>query len=157
MTREKVDNFEDVVENWNGIFGNSIAQHDHVGSELHREGIEFSFQCGGCKLHMGLLIEWPEFVAMKYGLDPAAAFRNRRGMTSGDVMSWVFSKQEQRWRPNPHTERCPNCNFTRPIRLTHDEPERQLKRGRRAGHINPAAEQQVSALCDSIRKQARGG
>jgi hypothetical protein len=49
-----------------------------------------------------------------------------------------------RWRP---IGKCSICGFHYNLRISPDEPERMLSRGRQAGYINRDGEHGVTALC----------
>ena len=152
------DQFNDVKNHTQGIFSADTAallpalqKHDSVYSKVARDGLVLEFYCDGCGRPTRLEIEWPELVALKYGLNPAQVFRGRQGILSGQAMDWSFDTEEARWKPHAQ---CRHCEFHFGVRLSPDEPERYLVQGRRSRYINTAGEQQVSQLCAQL---AQGG
>jgi len=144
------DAFQDVIEGVNGIFGQEQAaldpglkKHDSVHAQVSKEGVVLQFSCQGCGKPTQLTIEWPEVVALKYGVNPEIALR---GHSSGvnDVARWEFLPHEQSWRPHL---KCGGCQFWFPIRVSPDEPERFLASARRRGMINPEGEAGIAQIC----------
>lgn len=156
VDEDRKNEWQDIEQSHHGIFGAenaglqpTLKDHDAVVAQVERDGLLLKFCCDGCGAETTLLVEWPELVALKYGLNPAHAFQNRPGIIAGRPMDWSYDTDEQRWKP--HAQCRAKCRtFHYGVRLTPDEPERYLQQGRRARYINAAGEQQISTLCAQI-------
>ena len=151
------DDLSDVTYSEQGIFGtgfggtdSALDENERVRHKLVREGVEYTFRCPGCGMTTKLTLEWPELVALKFGLNPALVFQHNRGFVD-KPMSWSPDKDERAWKPDA---RCEKCNYYYGLRISPDEPERRLKAARRARLINPNGERAVTQLCQQM---ARGG
>lgn len=149
MSRRDYDAFGDIINEQTGIFGTEQASlqpglknHDSVSSRTVAEGVVLQMSCQGCGRPTHCTIEWPELVALKYGVNPVIAFRMAPGILR-DPTPWEYLPHEGAWRPQM---RCRHCNFHFPVRIDPSEPERLLARGRRAGLINRAGEAQISQI-----------
>jgi hypothetical protein len=148
------DEFIDVKNSSLGIFGEGALQdHDAVKHKVVRDGVNFEFECAGCGRSTRITVEWPELVAIKYGHNPAIVFA-RYPQIVDTPMSWTYRPQEEGWAPDA---KCPHCGFTFALRMAPGEPEAYLKAGRRANFINPAGEQQVSAICTAAAQNPGAG
>ena len=141
--RNDWDTFQDVIEASNGVFDGSVGlkNHDSVKPFVTPQGVALQFECQGCGNPKKLIVEYPEMIALKYGVNPEIAFRGIPGVLD-EPTRWEFLPAEQSWRPD---RRCPGC-FWFPIRIDPQEPERYLQMARRRGYINPAVEQKLSAI-----------
>lgn len=152
------DAFGDVIDSVNGIFGTDTAaldqglkKHDSVHAKATASALVLQLNCQGCGKPTHMEVEWPELVAMKYGVNPVIAFRGRSGIIS-NLTRWEFLPAEQAWRPEM---KCRNCGFNVPIRISADgEPERHLAVARRRGFINPPGEHMVAQIA---AQAAQGG
>jgi hypothetical protein len=146
------DTFTDVINSVNGVFEGAagLKSHDSVKTHITQGGCALVFECQGCGAPTQLLVEYPELVAMKYGVNPAIAFRGTRFVKQ--PMSWMYLPHENAWRPH-HLE-CVKCGFKLPIRIERGECERHLSDARSRGFINPAGEKDVSQRC---MEMARAG
>ncbi len=152
------DAFEDVIGSYNGVFGATEAgldaglkNHEQVQAKPTKHGVVLQLSCQGCGKPTQMLIEWPEMVAIKYGVNPAIAFRGRPGMVQ-NATRWEFKPGEGAWRPDL---RCSHCQFHFPVRVFPSEPERFLAAGRRAGFINPQGEHLVANICAQMAAQGQ--
>jgi hypothetical protein len=135
-----------------GIFDNSaLAEHDQVTHRVGKEGVALSFACRGCAMNKEMLIEWPEIISLKYGIDPALAYRNHPNIIARPTR-YEFKAEDGGWVPD---ERCTACDWRLAIVIGPDEPERWLAIGRRNGAIHPQAEQQLSQFVSGIANAAR--
>jgi hypothetical protein len=144
------DDFSDVVTSSSGVFGSeqaalapALAKHDRAEVRPTAQGLEVTSDCHGCGSPSALIIEWPELVALKFGVNPAMAFRAHPGALSSDTF-WEFAPHERKWRPKI---KCSKCGAPSSVRLAPEEPEGHLSRARSGGIIIPEAEQQISQVC----------
>lgn len=158
MGVDNYDAFDDVISSYQGVFGDTEAgldaglkKHEAVQAKPTKQGVVLELSCQGCGRPTQMLVEWPEMVAIKYGVNPAIAFRGHPGILSNPTR-WEFRPDEQLWRPDI---RCSHCQFHIPLRLSPGEPERYLRDGRRAGYINQAGEQQVSQIAARAASQGQ--
>lgn len=136
-----------------GIFENSaLGEHDAVVHRVQRDGVVLEFACRGCATPKAFTLEWPEVIALKYGIDPALAFRNQQNVIQHPT-HFEFKSEQGGWIPID--ERCSSCNFVFAVVVGPDEPERWLSSARRTGAINPQAEQQLSQYVSRVANAAR--
>jgi hypothetical protein len=152
------DAFEDVIGDYNGVFGATEAgldpglkKHEDVQVKTTKHGVVFQLSCQGCGKPTQMTVEWPEMVALKYGVNPAIAFRGHSGMIQNPTR-WEFRPDEQAWRPDMQ---CRHCQFHIPLRVSPAEPERFLAAGRRSSYINPQGEQQVAQIAAAAARQGQ--
>ncbi len=159
------DAFEDVIGSYHGVFGDTepgldpgLKKYETVQAKPTQQGVVFQLTCQGCGKPTQMLVEWPEMVALKYGVNPAIAFRAHPAILSNPTRwEWLGVAKgdrspEQAWRPEI---RCRHCDFHFPLRVSSAEPERFLAAARRAGFINQAGEQQVSQIAAQYAKQGQ--
>lgn len=158
MSTDDYDRFADVQEDVHGIFGADqpgmepgLKKHESVLAKPTREGVVLELSCQGCGKPTKMTIEWPEVVALKYGVNPVIAFRAHPGVVKFPTR-WEFLPHEHSWRPEM---KCRHCQFWIPLRISPDEPERFLKVGRRNGLIHPAGEKQVSQVAAAAAAQGQ--
>jgi hypothetical protein len=152
---KKWDRMEDIVDASRGIYETSaLAEHEQVATGIGPEGVKISFRCQGCGDLIDLVLEWPEVISLKYGVDPAIAWRGKQQIVQ-EPMPFTFSHKEGAWAP---MGKCgtPNCLWTYGIRIQTHEPERWLGQARRSGYIHPQREAQYSQYCDQLARQIRG-
>lgn len=158
MNRRDFDAFGDIINEQAGIFGNEqaglepgLSKHDAVHAKPTPQGVVLQIACQGCGRPTHMTVEWPEMVALKYGVNPVVAFRQHRGVLN-DPTPWEFLPHEGSWRPDL---RCRQCKFHFPVRLEPHEPERYLSAARRAGYINPSGENQISQIAAKVASQGK--
>lgn len=135
-----------------GIFENSaLSEHDAVVHRVRRDGVALEFACRGCAVPKEVVLEWPEVIALKYGIDPALAFRANPNVIAHPT-HFQYNAEEGGWVPDI---RCPSCNFGLAVVVAPDEPERWLASARRSNAISPQAEQQLSQFVASVANAAR--
>lgn len=153
--------FQDLYPN-TGIFHDSnpslmptLSQHDGVDHQIQNGGCDTVFNCPSCGVPIKITIEWPEIVAMKYGVNPYHIYSQAQfsGLISGQPISWKFVPNEQAWTPEM---KCSVCNWASGLRVKPQELEPWLNEGRRRGFINFNAERDISTLCDRMAQQLRG-
>lgn len=161
MTKQ-YDAFRDVEQEQFGgsLVGAGIQEgwgaHRTVHAQPQREGLIFQFECSICGTITLLQAEWPEMVALKYGVNPTVAFRQLPNLLK-EPTDWAFQKNENGeagWRPDV---KCTSCPAKLDLLIEPHEPERYLAAARRAGFINPQGEQQISQICSQIAAQAGNG
>jgi hypothetical protein len=136
-----------------GIFENSaLGEHDAVVHRVRRDGVALEFACRGCATPKEFVLEWPEVIALKYGIDPALAFRAHQNVIVRPT-HFEFKADDGGWVPVD--DRCPTCNFVYAVVVGPDEPERWLASARRSGAINPQTELQLSQFVSGIANAAR--
>ena len=140
-----------------GVFGADQAalqpglkRHQSVPHRILQGGVELKFDCQSCGMPILLVVEYPEIVALKYGVNPAVAFRFKKVMAT-EPTSFEFLPHQNGWLPKTH---CHACNKPVEIVVEPHEPENYLKGARRRGFINAQGEHQISQLCAQV---AQGG
>jgi hypothetical protein len=135
-----------------GIFDNSaIDEHDQVTHKIRRDGVALTFACRGCATPKELVVEWPEIIALKYGIDPALAYRNMPNIVSSPTR-YEWSSEESGWMPDLQ---CKKCEWRLAVVIAPDEPERWLSAGRRTGVVSQASEQKISQYVRGMAQAAR--
>ena len=149
------DRMEDIVNSSLGIYeGTALAEHEQVQTGISPEGVKLSFRCQGCGDTIDMVLEWPEIIALKYGVDPALAYRGRQQIVQ-TPMPFTFSTKENSWAPMGKCATS-NCQWAYGIRIATHEPERWLAQARRSNYIPTQAEAQLSNYCDNLARQLRG-
>ena len=149
------DRMDDITNSTLGIFETTaLAEHEQVSAKVSTDGVKLSFRCQGCGDTIDMLLEWPEVIALKYGLDPLLAWRGQQQVVE-TPMQFTFSKDEGCWAP---MGKCgtPNCHWAYGIRIGTGEPEGWLSQARRSQYLHPQAEAQLSQYCDTLARQLRG-
>jgi len=135
-----------------GIFENSaLGEHDTVVHRVRKDGVALEFACRGCAVPKEVVLEWPEVIALKYGIDPALAFRSQQNIITRPT-HFEFKADEGGWVPEL---RCPTCDFALAVVVGPDEPERWLASARRSNAVSPQLEQQLSNYVARIANAAR--
>jgi len=151
------DSFGDVVSGHQGIFdglgGQALKTHDSVHSEVTLAGLVLEFYCHGCGKPRQLVVEYPELVALKYGVNPAVAFRGRSDILETPI-NWRFVAKENSWRPDMT---CDGCDFHLFVRIAPSEPGKYIESARQRGFLRPEKEQLYSALASQAAQMARAG
>lgn len=145
---DSFDGFGDVINNTRGIFGEELRDNDSVRSTTTREGVVFEFYCQGCGGAKQITAEWPEMIALKYGVNPGHAMQ---GIVRQPT-NWYFMSEENAWRPDM---RCPVCQFGFCLRVAPHEPGRFIDDARRRRFLDPGAEAQLSARAGQMAQQLR--
>lgn len=144
----KYDTFTDVIQGFNGVFegADGLKTHDAVNTHITPEGCALTFECQGCGTPTQLMVEYPELVAMKFGVNPAIAFQGTNFVRTPS--SWMYLPHEDSWCPNQM--KCRNCGFRFPVRVERMECERHLAAARSRGYIRPQGEKLVSQRCAQV-------
>jgi hypothetical protein len=146
---------DDITNSSLGIFETTaLAEHEQVQTKISQDGVMLSFRCQGCGDTIDMLLEWPEVIALKYGIDPLLAWRGKQQVVESP-MQFTFSKEEASWAPMGKCSTS-NCRWAYGIRIGTQEPERWLGQARRANYLHPQAEAQLSQYCDGFARQLRG-
>jgi hypothetical protein len=134
----------------------TLAQHDGVTHAIHPEGCKTRLNCPSCGVPIEITIEWPEIVAMKYGVNPYQVYAQGQyaSLIQGQPISWKFVAGEQAWTPEM---KCSQCSWASGLRVRPNELEPWLTEGRRRGYFNPNVEKQLSLLCDQVAQMLRAG
>lgn len=155
----KYDAFGDVRASTDGVFGAEQAalqpglkKHQSVHSQATPTGVVMQFECQVCGQPTLMTIEYPEMVALKYGVNPMIAFRGR-----GDILKhptrWEYNPADNGWVPDAA---CPNCQAKqRDLCIEPHEPELLLAAARRRGYINKTGEAVVSQVCAQAAEAGR--
>ena len=149
----KHDKFGDVILGQQGIFGAemgglepTLQKHDSVRHVIKPEGLVLEMYCPGCGTPTTVTVEYPELIAMKYGVNPVRAFQ-RFPQILRSPTNWRFLDEEQAWRPDM---KCPTCNFNISLRLSPGETDRHLQVARRRSFLSPQLEQQASQIAAQV-------
>lgn len=157
---EKYDAFGDVRNQTDGTFGAEQAalqpglkKLQTVAYQPTEEGIMLQFHCQVCGQTTLLTAEYPEIVALKYGVNPVLAYQNYPNMLQSPTR-WEFVPRVNGWTPDM---KCSGgCGASVDLLVEPHEPERYLQAARRRGFINEAGEAQVSAICAKFRQGGQG-
>jgi hypothetical protein len=154
MSNNNWDAFGDIQDQTQGVFSGGEAalqpgflKHRAVHTLVARTGVKLQFDCQVCGQPTVVEMEWPEVVALKYGVNPLVAFQSAPGMLAAPTR-WEYIENENDgsggWRPDVN---CRSCNKRLDLLVEPHEPERLLAGARRRGFINPGGEAQVSNIC----------
>lgn len=147
---ENYDAFGDIREEAAGIFDAEQAalqpglkRHQAVHDQTTKSGVMLQFECQVCGQPSVFEAEYPEIVAIKYGVNPVVAFHGRQGILQNPTR-WEFLPEKNGWKPEA---RCGSCHAFIDALIEPHEPEKFLQSARRRGFINPEGESQVSQIC----------
>jgi hypothetical protein len=158
------DPFGDVDADTQGVFGAEQAalrpglkQLRTVHAVIRPDGVLLQFDCQTCGIPTVMTIEYPEIVALKYGVNPVVAFQAHPHVLQ-EPTRWEFApgrsvNDATGWRPDAKCRQC-NANASKDLCIEQHEPELLLQGARRRGYINPVGEQQISNICAKV---AQGG
>lgn len=156
MSKDEFDAFGDIINSQTGIFSDESASlepglhnFDRAQTVETPQGVKVVMHCRqvvgsgqGCGRSIELTIEWPELVALKYGISPHAAYAGRAEIMN-EPGEYRYSPRQQAWHP---VQGCPNCRTLVLVFVTAEEAEKHLTNARRQGWINPAGEQHASRV-----------
>jgi hypothetical protein len=157
--RRRIEGFEDfvdVTEQNPGIFeGGGLNELERLSWKPVNEGIQFDFSCHSCGRPLGLVVEWEELVALKYGMPPAIAYQFTPARLRSPI-TWVADREDSCWRPDIV---CRHCNDGRgiPLMIGFTEPEMYLRSGRAKNPplIIPAGERSAAQECVKVQNMLR--
>lgn len=156
---DNYDAFGDILDSTQGVFGAEQAalqpglkKHQAVHAKPSESGVVLQFECQVCGQPATLEVEYPEIVALKYGVNPVIAFRGHPNVLTNPTR-WEFLPHQNGWKPEI---RCQGCGSQADVIIEPHEPENYLKGARRRGYINAAGEQQVSAICTQVAQHGQG-
>lgn len=155
------DEFDDVIGKQRGIFGSECAglcpalnDHEAQPKSGSPEGLVVQFDCGRCGSRKIMVIEWPEILALRAGVPPAAAYQRAQGLMRGAPLDWKWDGKEQVWWPNMT---CSLCRRPLLTWLSPSDIQQALDVARSRGFISPQVEQASAQLCaaaaQAIRRQ----
>ena len=160
MSSNNYDGFGDILSQTDGVFGADQAaiqpglkRHRTVNHQLDESGVVFQFECQVCGQPSVLTVEYPEMVALKYGVNPVIAFRAHPKVLK-ELTRWEFSPGDNGWKPDV---KCMACNAThKDLIIEPHEPELHLQGARRRGYINGQGEHTVSQICAQYAQAGQG-
>ena len=151
---EGFEDFVDVTDQNPGIFaGGGIDDLERVSWKPVGEGIQFNFSCHNCGSSLGLVVEWEELVALKYGMTPAVAYQFAPEKLRG-LASWRADREESCWRPEIMCTHCDDQQMI-PLSIGFTEPETYLRAGRAKKIIIPAGEKSAVQECVKVQNSLR--
>jgi len=154
------DAFGDVINESNGIFSaeasniagrnGGLTAHDQAKTVPMQQGVMVIMNCRGCPRPLQITIEYPELVAIKYGVSPHEAFARHPHIVQ-ELTEWRYNP-DQGWWP---VRVCPGCrNIAGPM-FTFEEAEALLSNARRRNWIHTAGEQGVAAIAHQVANSKR--
>jgi hypothetical protein len=155
------ETFNDVIDAQRGIFGAdapglapALANHDGHRKSPSADGMQIMFECSRCGGRRSLMVEWPELVAMRFGVPPGFAYQRTPGIMRGVVLDWKWDAQDQVWWPELT---CPGCHRRLLTGVSPAEIESSLTAGRSRGWLPEQAFQQFAQIASQAAQAARGG
>lgn len=146
--------FDDVIDAQRGIFGSaeasisgSSAMNDWSTpkSTPTEAGLAVDLQCEACGTPRRVTMEYPELIAIKYGLQPQAILPRLNIQCS----QWGYDPSNRMWYPDA---RC-SCGMALRPMITVGEGDAALRIAQAQKWLKPEFVNQLSNVCD----QARGG
>ena len=160
MSNNNWDPFGDVSAETLGVFGPEQAALQPglkklrtVHAMVKPQGVLMQFDCQVCGIPTVMEIEYPELVALKYGVNPLVAFRHHPNILQNPTR-WEFSPADNGWKPDIRCGQC-HANASKDLCIEPHEPEKMLVAARRRDYINPIGEQEVSAICAKISQAGK--
>ena len=160
------DPFGDVDADTQGVFGPEQAalrpglkNLRTVHAVVRPDGVWMQFDCQVCGIPTVMRIEYPEMVALKYGVNPLIAYRSHPDVLKSPTR-WEFSpgrsvNEPTGWRPDIKCGQC-NANASKDLCIEQHEPELLLKSARARGYIKPQGEQWHSQVCAQAAQAGQG-
>jgi hypothetical protein len=167
MASNNYDPFGDVDADTQGVFSPEQAalrpglkQLRTVHAVVRPDGVLMQFDCQVCGIPTVMAIEYPELVALKYGVNPLVAYQGRPDAVRNPTR-WEFSPGRSfadptGWRPDVKCCQC-NANAGKDICIEQHEPELLLKAARQRGYIRRDGEERYSDICYHASLAGRGG
>jgi hypothetical protein len=147
------DNFSDLIGQSTGIFGGTDANiagpegglqsFDKPSTTPTPQGVAVGMSCRGCGRPAQLMVEYPELVAIKYGVSPLYAFQGMSPPPLSEPIEWRYSTSQQGWFP---VKTCGWCHTLCAPIFSPEEAEAHLARARRNGWTRQDAEKGLSEI-----------
>lgn len=118
-----------------------------VSSVPEKDGVALDFTCNGCGNSQRVTLEWPEVIAMKYGLSPHHAYAQAKPVQC-DPSPWGFDREDGGWQP---LFKC-GCGWHLGMRIGPDEFEKWLRVARRSGLIQKQVEHACNQFIDQLMR-----
>lgn len=156
----EIDQFDDVITQQRGIFGAdapgmtpALSEHEAQRKVPGPEGVSVQFECARCGGRRLMMVEWPELIALRFGVPPAIAYqRAPHGLLRGAPLDWKWDANEQVWWPSMP---CSNCRSALLVWLTPQEIQQSTDLARSRGFIPPQMEQVCGQLCTGAAQALR--
>jgi hypothetical protein len=154
------DNFADLIHQSTGIFGGTDANiagpegglqsFDKPTTTVTPEGVAVGMSCRGCGRPAQLVVEYPELVAIKYGVSPLIAYQGITPAPVREPIDWRYSASQQGWFP---VKTCAWCHTLCAPIFTPEEADAHLGRARRNGWTREDAEKALSMIAYRAAEQ----
>lgn len=153
MSNDGIDRFDDIQENYRGMFDKNEAglrpaleEFESMEERIEKTGPVLSFRCQGCGTTLDYKLEWPELIALKFRVSPHLAGIGGL-LQHGEPSVWQHVSGRGTWKL---IQRCPQCGWKLLPEIRHGQPEEWLKRGRREGYVNPDMESRLQQHCQKV-------
>lgn len=154
--------WDDVVDGQRGIFGGAEASVTGRGAmddwiqartQPSKEGLVIHLMCESCGSRRTVTPEYPELIAIKYGLQPHVAWAGTGVLHTPTV--WGFDQRMNAWFPDAI---CPGA-CQQPLRplITIAEADEALRRAQQSGWISPKTVQDMSKHCAAMQMRRLNG
>jgi len=157
------DYWSDISEKQQGIFGeasldgtSAMNEYNQAKTTVTPDGLEIRVHCENCGRQPAVTAEFPELIAIKYGLQPHVAYgpliAQGRKILQGQATAWGFDPAKKMWFPDA---KCSGCGWpVRPL-ISVGEAEAAIRAGQGSGWIPLAVVEQLSKYCFDLK--SRGG
>lgn len=152
--------YDDIVDSQQGIFGDecsgicgsAMSAFSKARGEPDQEGLIFEVVCENCGPRK-IIVEWPELVAVKFGISPHIAYQGQPGILQQPTQ-WGFDRNSQNWYPDI---RCAKCQWQFRLMMSPGEVEGGLRAAVGKGYLPNQSYQQLAALCSGMKQRVMGG
>jgi hypothetical protein len=149
------DGFNDVIEGTTGVLGGAgIQAYEQVRRQYTAQGLRVEVHCASCGYPRHLDVSWPELIAIKCDINPAAAYGRQQNLRQF-ADDWASTAQQSgrgvsyAWYPSGLRCRC-SADFKRPL-ISPSECESHLSEMRRMGAMPRQTEGQLMQHCMAMR------
>jgi hypothetical protein len=163
---DRGDEFEDIMEEQQGIFGldgvcgSGLGELSKAKTKFVPDGIIVSAMCGNCCAEIKIGVEYPNLVALKYGVQPKEAFGGVAHPGTGapivspnHMIDWGYEAPHGWFPALP----CPSCKHNPRVYFSQHESGKLVESAGRQGLIDPQYVVWLSKLAAARGAQLRGG
>jgi hypothetical protein len=150
--------FGDILGSTTGIFDGTQGLRDAHG-EHHRaravarpEGIVINFDCQSCGVPKAVIANWPEVVALTYGVQPHLAYQGFQLPPGMSISEWRYDQAQQAWTP---PSRCGCGDWLLPA-MTINEAAAHLSTAERNGWLGKEDAARLKHVAMAARQRMGG-
>lgn len=163
MASDRGDDFEDIIDGDYGMFsqgiagvcGSGVGELESASVKQVPDGVIVKAKCGNCCAEIQVGFEYPNFIAIKYNVQPQIVFQGKVDTRGNPVIrnmtAWGY-EDPHGWFP---AIRCPKCSKNPQVFFTPEEAERYLRYARTRGWLPQQYEEALAHHAAATAKQLR--